>query len=46
LGVRVVLVAGEQAPEQARELARGGDGRDLVSAAGADPLVKRVQRSW
>ena len=43
LGVRVVLVAGEQAPEQAGELACRGDGRDLVAAAGADPLVKRPQ---
>jgi len=36
LGEGVVLFAAEQAPEQARELARGGDDGDLVAAAGAD----------
>ena len=40
----VVLLAGEQAPEQAGELARGGDDRDLVAAAGADALVEGAQR--
>ena len=44
LGVGVVLVAREQAPEQARELARGGDDRDRVAAAGADALIEGVQR--
>ena len=37
--VRVVLVACEQTPEQARELPGGGDARDVVAAAGADPLT-------
>src|SRR5438105_12835531 len=35
----VVLGAGEHAPEQAGELARGGGDRDLVSAPRPDPLV-------
>jgi len=32
----VVLFAGEQMPEQAGQLARGGDDRDAMAAAGAD----------
>jgi len=44
LGEGVVLFAAEQAPEQARELARGGDDGDLVAAAGADTLVEGAQR--
>ena len=43
--IGVVLLAREQTPEQARELARGGDDRDLVAAAGADALVEGVQRA-
>src|SRR5215216_2607918 len=43
LPVGVVLAAREQRPEQRRELARAGDDGDLVAAAGADPLVERVQ---
>src|SRR5215216_7083318 len=38
--VGVVLLAREQTPEQAGELARGRDDRDRVAAAGADPLVE------
>ena len=45
LGIGVVLLAGEQAPEQASELARRGDDRDLVAAPGADALVERAQRA-
>ena len=45
LGVGVVLTAREQTLEQTRELARGGDGCDVVAAAGADALVKRAQRA-
>src|SRR3954451_17169717 len=45
LGVGVVLAAGEQAPEQARELAGAGDDRDLVASAGADALVEGAQRT-
>ena len=41
LGVGVVLLAREQAPEQAGELARGGDNRDRVPAARADALRRR-----
>src|SRR5688572_9566267 len=45
LAERVVLLAPEQDPEQARELAgRGGD-RDLVAAASADALVEGAQRA-
>ena len=40
----VVLLAGEQVPEQDGELARGGDRGDLRAAAGADALVERAQR--
>ena len=43
--VGVVLAAGEHAPEQAGELARGGDDGDLVAAAGADALVEGAQRA-
>ena len=43
--VGVVLAAGEQAPEQARELARGRDDRLAVPAAGADALIERAQRA-
>jgi hypothetical protein len=42
---RVVLAAGEQAPEQAGELARSGHDRDLVAAPGADALVEGAQRA-
>jgi hypothetical protein len=42
--VGVVLVTGEQAPEQDGELARAGDDGDLVAAPGPDPLVERVRR--
>jgi hypothetical protein len=45
LGVGVVGLAREQAPEQTGELARGRDRGDGVSAAGADALVERVQRT-
>jgi hypothetical protein len=45
LGVGVVLLASEQTPEQAGQLARRGDDRDRVSAAGADAFVERVQRA-
>src|SRR5271169_909486 len=38
--VGVVLLAGEQAPEQARELARGRSDRHRVTAAGADALIE------
>ena len=37
--VGVVLAAGEQKPEQARELARARDNRDPVSAAGTHALT-------
>ena len=43
--VGVVLLAAEQGPEQAGELARRGDDRDLVAAAGADPLVEGPDRT-
>src|SRR5690242_19568543 len=42
---RVVLLAPEQHPEQARKFARGGDDRDLVTAPRADPLVEGMQRT-
>ena len=45
LGVGVVLAAREQAPEQAGELAGGGDDRDRVPAAGLDALVERGDRA-
>jgi hypothetical protein len=43
--VGLVLAVREQAPEQDRELARDGDDRDPVAAAGADPLIQGVQRA-
>ena len=45
LGERVVLAAGEQAPEQAGELARRGDDRDRVPALGLDARVERGDRA-
>jgi len=39
----LVLLAPEQHPEQARELARCGDDRDLVTATQANTLVEGVQ---
>src|SRR5271167_1253371 len=41
--VGVVLFAGEQTPEQARELARGGDDRHRVSTACADALIEGMK---
>jgi hypothetical protein len=43
--VGLVLAVREQAPEQDCELARDGDDRDPVAAAGADPLIQGVQRA-
>jgi hypothetical protein len=43
--VGVVLAAGEQTPEQDRELARRSDDGFSVAAAGADALIERVQRA-
>src|SRR3954454_24932185 len=40
LGEGVLLAAAQQTPEQARELARGGDDRDRVPAPRADALVE------
>ena len=40
--MRVVLFAGEHAVEEDGELARDGDDRCVVAAAGADPLVEGV----
>src|SRR5664279_1371563 len=45
LGVGVVLFAGEQTPEQARELSGGRDDRHRVPAACANALIERVQRT-
>src|SRR5215210_7081734 len=42
---RVVLAAGEQTPEQTRELARGGDDRDRVAALGLDARVEGGDRA-
>src|SRR4051794_38928733 len=42
----VVLLAPEQDPEQACELARGGGDGDLVAVAGADAAVAGAQRAW
>ena len=42
--VGVVLAAGEHAPEQDRELARGRDDRLAVPAAGAGAVIEGVQR--
>ena len=42
---RVVLAAGEHAPEQAGELAGAGNDRDLVATAGADALIEGAQRA-
>jgi len=44
LGVGVVLAAGQQTPEQTRQLSRSGDDRDLMAAARTDPLIERAQR--
>ena len=41
----VVLAAGEQEPEQARELARARDDGDPVSTAGTQALVEGVLRA-
>jgi hypothetical protein len=43
--VGVVLPAHEQAPEQAGELAGRGRDRDLMAAAGTDPLVEGADRA-
>jgi hypothetical protein len=40
----VVLLAGEQAPEQMGEFAGGRDGGDLGAATGADAFIERAQR--
>src|SRR5271167_3739434 len=45
LGVGVVLLAGEQAPEQARELSGGCHDRHRVTAARTYALIERVQRT-
>ena len=43
--VGVVLLRAEQVPGQGRELAGGGDDRDLGAAAGLDAQVVRLQRA-
>src|SRR5215216_3818811 len=40
----VVLLVGEQVPEEHAELARRGDERDLRPATGPQPLIERAQR--
>jgi hypothetical protein len=45
LGKGVVLAAGQQAPEQAGELARCGDDRDRVTALGFDARVEGGDRT-
>ena len=45
LAVGVVLLAGEQAPKQAGELARRGDDRDLVAAPALDPPIEGADRA-
>jgi hypothetical protein len=45
LGVGVILAAREQAPEQARELARRGDDGDRVPALGLDALIEGGDRA-
>lgn len=42
----VILALAEQMPDDHRQLARDGNGGDVIAAPGPDPFVKGTQRSW
>ena len=42
----VIGLLGQQMPAQHGQLARHGDGRDLVTAPGSDAQKERAQRAW
>jgi hypothetical protein len=42
----IIFAPAQHAPDQDRELAGGGDSRDMLTAPGSDPQEEGAQRTW